>query len=377
MKKLFLTAFLLALVLPAQVCARTLEQMIGQMLMVGFRGYMVDEQSRVARDILEHGIGGVILFDYDVEKKAFERNIKNPQQLTKLIADLQELSGDDILLVAIDQEGGRVSRLKKNYGFRDSVSQAYLGGLNDLEITLDYALRTAQDLSEIGINLNLAPLVDLNTNPDNPVIGLLDRSFSGDPEVAARHAWEVVNAHRVFNVLTAAKHFPGHGSSLADSHLGFVDVTDTWNETELLPFKNLIADQGCDMIMTAHIYNRNLDPDWPATMSEKIIGGILRSELGFEGVVISDDMQMKAIREHYPLEQALEMTILAGVDIIIFANNMIYEEDIVSRSIAIIKNLVEEGRVSEDRIRQSYRRISHLKAGLNPLEQSSCSFCLK
>ena len=364
-------------VLPGQVFAGNLEQMIGQMIMVGFRGYMVDEQSPVARDILEHGIGGVILFDYDVEKKAFERNIKSPQQLKELIADLQELSGEHTLLVAVDQEGGRVSRLKKNYGFRDSVSQAYLGELNDLEVTLDNALNTAQNLAELGINLNLAPVVDLNTNQDNPVIGRLDRSFSHDPLTVTMHAREVIGAHRVFNVLTALKHFPGHGSSEEDSHLGFVDVSATWDEKELVPFKQLIADHDCDMVMTAHIYNRSLDPDWPATMSAKTVNGILRKRLGFEGVVISDDMQMKAIKEHYPLELALEKTILAGVDMIIFANNMVYEEDIASRSIAIIRDLVKQGRVSEERIRQSYQRINELKSGLRPLEQSSCSFCLK
>ena len=378
MKNFFLMLLLLPVfVLPGQVFAGNLEQMIGQMIMVGFRGYMVDEQSPVARDILEHGIGGVILFDYDVEKKAFERNIKSPQQLKELIASLQELSGENTLLVAVDQEGGRVSRLKKNYGFRDSVSQAYLGELNDLEVTLDYALNTAQDLAELGINLNLAPVVDLNTNQDNPVIGRLDRSFSHDPLTVTMHAREVIGAHRVFNVLTALKHFPGHGSSEEDSHLGFVDVSATWDEKELVPFKQLIADHDCDMVMTAHIYNRSLDPDWPATMSAKTVNGILRKRLGFEGVVISDDMQMKAIKEHYPLELALEKTILAGVDMIIFANNMVYEEDIASRSIAIIRDLVKQGRVSEERIRQSYQRINELKSGLRPLEQSSCSFCLK
>lgn len=377
-KKYFLIIlFLLGLILPAQICAASLEQMIGQMIMVGFRGDSVDEQSPVAADIQRHGIGGVILFDYDFQKGSFERNIKSPKQLGKLIADLQELSGDNTLLIAVDQEGGRVSRLKKSYGFRDSVSQSYLGNIDVIETTLNYSLRTAQDLSELGINLNLAPVVDLNINPDNPVIGSMDRSFSHDPQVVVRHAWEVINAHRVFHVLTAIKHFPGHGSSIDDSHLGLVDVTDTWAETELLPFMELMADPGCDMIMTAHIYNRNLDPHWPATMSERIINGILRQRLGFDGVVISDDMQMKAIREHFSLDLALEMTINAGVDMIIFGNNLIYEQDIAARSIAIISNLVEEGRVSRERIRESYERIMNLKSGLKPMEQRDCSFCLK
>ncbi|MCA1744025.1 MAG: glycoside hydrolase family 3, partial [Desulfovibrionales bacterium] len=335
------------------------------------------DQSHIVRDITELNIGGVILFDYDVEKKKFERNVRSPEQLEKLVDDLSQLSTDVPLLVAIDQEGGRVSRLKEKYGFKKSVSQAYLGEVDDITITGSYALETAQVLSELGINLNFAPVVDLNTNPDNPVIGKLDRSFSNDPQVVVRHSWEVMNAHRVFNVLTAIKHFPGHGSSREDSHLGFVDVTETWDMIELEPFRELISDPGCDMVMTAHIFNAHLDPDWPATMSKKIIGGILRGQLGYDGVVVSDDMQMKAIREHYSLELALEKSIMAGVDIIIFGNNLVYEEGIAGRSIEIIKSLVDQGRITHERINESYERIEALKSKLQPVEQSNCSFCIK
>lgn len=378
MKKLFLKFCLSMFFLsPGTIYGASLDEMIGQMIMVGFRGFEVNDQSPIARDITELNIGGVILFDYDVEKKKFERNIRSPEQVQKLVQDLTQLSSDSPLLVAVDQEGGRVSRLKERYGFTDSVSQAYLGEVDDITITGSYALATAQVLSELGINLNFAPVVDLNTNADNPVIGKLDRSFSSDPQVVVRHAWEVINAHRVFNVLTAVKHFPGHGSSRDDSHLGFVDVTETWDMIELEPFRELISDPGCDMVMTAHIFNSHLDPDWPATMSKKVIGGILRDQLGYDGVVISDDMQMKAIREHYPLELALEKSIMAGVDIIIFGNNLVYEEDIAEKSINMIVGLVEEGRIPQHRIDESYERIQRLKSRLQSVEQSNCSFCIK
>lgn len=378
MKKLFLKFFLsMFFFLPGTIYGASLNEMIGQMIMIGFRGMEINDQSPVVRDITEFNIGGVLLFDYDVEKKKFERNIRSPEQVQKLVQDLTQLSSDIPLLVAVDQEGGRVARLKKSYGFADSVSQAYLGEVDDTTITGGYALGTAQILSELGINLNFAPVVDLNTNEDNPVIGKLERSFSSDPQVVVRHSWEVINAHRVFNILTAVKHFPGHGSSREDSHLGFVDVTETWDMIELEPFKELISDPGCDMVMTAHIFNAHLDPDWPATMSKKVIGDILREQLRYDGVVISDDMQMKAIREHYSLELALEKSILAGVDIIMFGNNMVYEEGIAQRSIEIISSLVDQGRIPQERIQESYERIKLLKSRLEPMEQSNCSFCIK
>src|SRR5690606_10098573 len=167
----------------------------------------------------------------------------------------------------------------------------------------------AATLAEAGINLNLAPVVDVNVNPDNPVIGQLERSFSGDPDVVTEQAKAFIEAHHEHGVLCTLKHFPGHGSSEADSHLGFVDVTNLWSRQELEPFRNLIDAGLADAIMTAHIFNANWDSEHPATLSRAVITGILREELGYDGVVITDDMQMGAIRDFYGFEAAVVMSV--------------------------------------------------------------------
>ncbi len=340
-----------------------LDLKIGQMLMVGFRGLELRSDNPIVQDIRERHLGGVFLFDNDVAADSSVRNIQSPQQVKALTAALQKIAAVP-LLIGIDQEGGKVVRLKETFGFAPTVSEQYLGTLNQLDTTRAYAETAAKTLAQAGINLNLAPVVDLNTNPNNPVIGKLERSFSADPIVVTKHAMEVIDAHHRQAVLCTLKHFPGHGSSTSDSHLGFVDVTNTWSSKELDPFENLMKAERADVVMTAHIFNSKLDPDLPATLSKPIITDILRRNLGYDGVVISDDMQMGAITQFYGLETALQKTIEAGVDIISFANNLVYEPDIVARAIAIIKRLVLKGTIDVDRIDQSYQRISRLKKRL-------------
>ncbi len=340
-----------------------LSEKIGQMFMIGFRGLEVEENSPVIRDIREGRIGGVILFDYDVELQSPLRCVESPGQLKKLISQLQAAS-DDTLLVAVDQEGGRVARLKEKHGFSPTVSQAWLGDQDDLKLTIGYSSQVAATLYDVGINVNLAPVVDLDVNPANPVIGGLERSFSPDPLTVARHAAEVIISHRAHNVLTALKHFPGHGSSAHDTHLGFTDVTETWSPEELIPYIELIQSPGAEMIMTAHVFNSHLDPVWPATLSRKTLNDLLRDKMGYNGVIISDDMQMGAIRQEYDLETALERTILAGTDIIIFGNNLVYEEGIAKKAQDIILELVREERIPASRIQESYERITALKKKL-------------
>ncbi len=337
----------------------------GQMLMVGFRGLSVDQDSPIVRDIKAGRAGGVILFDYDVALKSPVRNIESPGQLQKLVQDLQT-AADDRLLVAVDQEGGRVARLKKKHGFPETVSQAWLGEQDDPELTYAHASRIASTLAQLGINVNLAPVVDVNVNPENPVIGGLKRSFSFDPDTVARHAREVILAHREQGVLTALKHFPGHGSSTEDSHLGFTDVTKTWSRLELKPYRELFGSPGADMVMTAHVFNARLDPDWPATLSSSILSDLLREEMGYGGVIISDDMQMKAITDNHHLETALERTILAGTDIIIFGNNLVYDEDAAGKARDMILDLVRRGRIPASNIKESYQRIMNLKEQISP-----------
>ena len=342
--------------------AESLEFKIGQMLMVGFRGLEVSDQHTIVQDIRELHLGGVILSDYDVISQKYPRNIKSPAQVLQLTQALQQASSVP-LLVAIDYEGGAVTRLKESNGFPSTVSHQQLGALDDLPTTYGEAQKMAETLTAIGCNLNLAPVVDLEVNPDNPIIAGKERSFSSDPDVVTRHAAEFIRAHRELGVHCTLKHFPGHGSSRDDSHLGMVDVTDVWSRVELEPYKALIQTEEVHAIMTAHVFNADIDPDYPATLSSATITGILRSELGYSGVVISDDLQMKAISEHYGFEQAIRKALEAGVDILLITNNSSdYDETVARRTFTVIQQLVNEGVISEARIDQSYQRIRRLKA---------------
>ncbi len=257
-----------------------------------------------------------------------------------------------------------VARLSPQWGFPATHSAKALGDRNDPKFTRDVSRALAQTLSNAGVNLNLAPVVDLNVNPNNPVIGRFERSFSADPDIVTEQALSFIEGHHDAGVLTTLKHFPGHGSSTADSHKGFVDVTNLWSRTELEPFRNVIASGKADAVMTAHIFNSNLDPDYPATLSKATITGLLREELGFDGVVITDDMQMGAIRDFYGFEAAVELTINAGADIVAVSNNLTYEDGLEGRTFAAIRDAVLAGRISRDRIDESFRRIMALKARL-------------
>lgn len=340
-----------------------LRQQIAQMLLIGFRAFALSGDEPVVRDVRDLGIGGVILFDWDDVLKAYERDIASPEQVADLTTALQSYAAIP-LLVAIDQEGGRVSRLKERYGFQASVSAQSLGTTNDLTRTRLFAESTAATLRVEGINVNLAPVVDLNVNPGNPVIGKLERSYSLDPDIVCAHARQVIAAHDGNGVATCLKHFPGHGSSTTDSHLGFTDVTPTWSERELLPYRTLIGEDRCRMVMTAHIYNRRLDPEYPATLSHATITGLLRERLGFDGVVVSDDLQMGAIRQHFAFDTAIEKCILAGVDLLDICNEAVYDPDAAPKTIDLVERAVRDGRISRLRIEASCRRILRLKAWL-------------
>ena len=369
MKKTLLPALLLAFTLVSASCVAqtrdSLDLKIAQMLLIGFRGMSLSENDPFLQEIKAGRVGSVILFDYDVPTKEFKRNIESPKQVRALTAQLakaaRESNAQLPLFISIDQEGGRVNRLKPKYGFPPSVSQQYLGKLNNLDSTRFYAAKTAQTLAENGLNLNFAPSVDMNVNPDNPVIGKIERSFSAEPSIVAAQAAVIVEEHRKKGIITTLKHFPGHGSSKADSHKGFVDVSDSWKTDEINPYAELIKQGKVDMIMTAHIFNNRLDADVPATLSKRVITGILRDSLKYQGVVISDDMQMGAIADHYGLDAAIEKCINAGVDILCFGNNLQYDPAIITKATGIIKRLVQEGKISEARIDESFKRITTLK----------------
>lgn len=337
-----------------------MDKKIGQMLIIGFRGLTVDDSSKIVEDIKEGRVGGVILFDVDVALGYTERNIRNPQQVKELIASLKKYAKIP-LFVSVDQEGGKVARLKEKYGFSPTVTQQYLGQINIKDTTVFYASRIASTLQELGFNFNFAPVVDLNINPDNPVIGKLERSYSASPEIVTQNAKWSIESHHQKGLICAIKHFPGHGSSTTDSHIGFVDVTDTWKSEELIPYREIILANLADCIMTAHIFNAKLDQDYPATLSNAIINGILRNQLKYNGVVISDDLTMKAITDYYGFETAIEKAINAGVDILLFGNNLTYDENIASKVINVIKKLIDDGKIPKSRIDESYNRIINLK----------------
>lgn len=342
----------------------SLEIKIGQMLMVGFKGLRVNDDHPIVHDIRNYHLGGVILYDYDLRQKKKHLNIKSPNQVKALIRDLQTFTKEP-LLIAVDHEGGRISRLKEEYGFPSTPSHEYLGNKDDRNLTYRHALNMAKNLAELGFNMNLAPVVDLKVNPDNPVIAKLERSFSQSAEIVSRHALQYVRANRRQGILSTLKHFPGHGSSDKDSHHGMVDITKSWSENELRPFEELINTDEVDAIMTAHVFNRKIDNNYPATLSKKTLTGLLRKQMDYDGVIISDDMQMKAIADNYGIETAVIKSIEAGVDIIIFSKNADEEgKSIVVAVSEIIKNSVKTGKLSEKRIDESYRRIKKLKEKL-------------
>lgn len=333
---------------------------IGQMLMIGFRGLSIAEAPEIAADIREHHIGGVVLFDYDVPSHTPSRNISSPLQLSRLTAALQEIT-EIPLFIAIDQEGGKVNRLKPARGFPPSVSAQHLGVLNNPDSTRAAALECAGTLKTMQIGMNLAPVADLNINPDNPVIGRIGRSFSSDPSVVISNITVICNTYRDKGIIPVLKHFPGHGSSTTDTHLDFTDITATWSTKELEPYRALIASGYRDPIMTAHVFNGKLDSLYPATLSKAILDGVLRKQLGFKGVIISDDMQMKAIADRYGLETAIRLAIDAGVDILLFGNNTTYDPEITSKATEIIHSLLQQKIITEERIYRSYQRIMNLK----------------
>ena len=229
-----------------------------------------------------------------------------------------------------------------------------------------YAEATASTLSGLGININFGPVVDLASNPDNPIIAKYGRAFSANEDSVIIFAKEFIKQHHRYNVLTSLKHFPGHGSSKDDTHLGIADVTNTWEERELKPYKSLIDSGYVDAVMTSHIVNRKLDQEGnPGTLSANILDGILRKRLKFNGVIFTDDMQMHAITKHYGLEDAIKLAVNGGVDIMTFSNNIQgSDERTVDKVHSIIKEFVKKGVIKKERIDESFTRIMKLKASL-------------
>lgn len=348
-----------------QIKEPTLEEKAAQMVMIGFKGTELSENNHIINDIKNLKIGGVVLFEYDVPSGSRPRNISSVEQLRKLCSDLQQISKNP-LLIAIDQEGGMVNRLKTLYGFSPTVSQQYLGTLDNIDSTKKHAQQTAQQLYNAGINFNFAPCVDININPNCPVIGKNERSFSSDPKIVSKHAVVVIDELHQQNIKSCIKHFPGHGSSTTDSHYGFTDISKTWNSSELIPYKKLIKKNTCDAIMTGHVFLSQKDSLYPATLSKNIIQGLLRDTLKWEGVVFSDDMNMEAIANNFSFEESIILAVNAGVDIFVFGNNSKreYDENLAQKVIEVIVDAVNNNKISIQRVDESFQRILQLKKSL-------------
>jgi beta-N-acetylhexosaminidase len=341
----------------------SLDIKIGQMILIGFPGTRVDPN--VLEEVRQGKVGSIIIF---------EKNIPPTNSfvaLKKIIWTYQEAAPIP-LFIGIDQEGGRVNRLKDKYGFPRSITAAAMAKSPTLDSVQFYGEATASTLAGLGININFGPVVDLASNPNNPIIAKYGRAFSANEDTVIVFAKEFIKQHHRYNVLTSLKHFPGHGSSKDDTHLGIADVTNTWEERELKPYQSLIDSGYVDAIMTSHIVNRKLDKQGnPGTLSADILDGILRKHLKYNGVIFTDDMQMHAITKHYGLEDAIKLAVNGGVDIMTFSNNIQgSDERTVDKVHTIIKELVKKGVIKRERIDESYNRIMKLKSRLAQGDQS-------
>jgi len=344
---------------------KTLNEKIGSMLMVGFMGTTAYKNSQICKDIRDYNLAGVILFDVNPVNHKKAKNISSKRQVAKLTQQLQACSKDGKLLISVDQEGGRVQRLKTKYGFYGKFPKARdVIRLSDRQVSRHYN-KMGAELKSVGINYNLAPDVDLAINKRNHVIYQLGRSFGTEPKQVVHYASIFMNSMHKNGVLTSLKHFPGHGSSLGDTHKGFVDVTNLWQRKELAPYRMLAKSHTIDSVMVAHVFNKRLDNRYPATLSKKIVKGLLRNDFGFDGVVITDDLQMGAINKRYGLRNTLKLAINAGDDILLFGNQLSVKSMVKTKTLVnTIKSLLRNKEIKLSDIEASNFRVENLKAKL-------------
>jgi len=338
-----------------------LQQMVGQMIMIGFQGNNTSSAGfvTVRDDILAGRIGGVMYLRF---------NVSSLGNVEKMNAAFIAASNGLVPFIALDQEGGRVERLTKEVGFGEIPSAARIAATQDPHQAQDTYFAMASDLSDLRFNLNLGPVVDLNINPNNPIIARFQRSYGKDSNVVTSYATSFIDAHRQAGILTALKHFPGHGSSRADTHEGFVDISAYWQPEELAPYRNLIRAGKVDMVMMAHLFHEKFSEadgaQLPASLSKSWIGGVLRNELGYDGVVISDDMEMGAITARFSMAEAIILAVEAGTDILLFSNTANYRPGLAKEIGDILIAKAQADPAFLARIEQSYQRIIRLKQAL-------------
>jgi beta-N-acetylhexosaminidase len=330
---------------PSTLDEASLRRKIAGLLVVGFRGEKLDHNDWIMKAVRD-GLGGVILFDRDLQTNA-RRNISSPGQVTALVKTLRQASPGR-LIVSIDQEGGQIARLNPDNGFPATKSQAEIGAANSTATTRNWAQGIVHSLTSIGVNLNYAPVVDMNVNPDNPAI-------------VVNNATVEIQVHRAARVKTVLKHFPGSGSATGNTDFGVVDVSTTWQPNELEPFQKLIDNGTADSIMAAHLLNKQLDPSRPASLSPAVVTDLLHGKLGWKGAVVSDDMQAVAISSRYGRDEAVAMAFEAGLDLLVFANQQVYDPKIVDETLDNVVNLVRTGRITEARIDQAVARVDALR----------------
>jgi beta-N-acetylhexosaminidase len=340
---------------------------IADLLLVGFTGTQVAGNEEVRRLVCDVKVGGLLLFERYTSGQP--RNMVSPEQVSTLTRDLQALAARCAgrpLFIAVDAEGGRVMRLSPRLGYPPTLSARDLGERDDPAFTEAEARRMGLMLREAGINWNLAPVVDVAVNPTNPAVVALGRTYSADPARVSAQARAFVQGMHEAGVLTALKHFPGHGSSRSDSHQGFTDVTETAElSVELRPYRTLIAAGMADSVMTGHVFNRGLDPWDPATLSRFTVRRVLRGWLHYDGVAVSDDLLMGAIAQHYGLEDAAVLALGAGVDVLLISQNTGRVDDrAAERVVAAITRAIADGTLGEAAVTAAVHRVDLLRARL-------------
>jgi beta-N-acetylhexosaminidase len=347
----------LSLVAPAQ--AQTLEQMAGQMIIVGFQGDDASDKSvkAIAAEIAAGDLGGVMYL---------KPNVKSLKAVKAMNEAFRAASPSLPPFITLDQEGGAVERLTKAVGFEELPNAATIAANNSpAEAEAIYA-GMAKSVAQLGFTVNFGPVADLNVNPNNTVIAKFGRAFGKTAKTVAAYDEAFVAAHHAAGLLTSLKHFPGHGSSTADSHEGFVDISKTWSDAELDPYRVMFADGYADMVMAGHLYHEDYAGDGkvklPASLSPEWIDGVLRRDLGFTGVVISDDLEMGAIRKIYDLHDTVVRAVNAGVDVLLFSNTAAPSPGLADEVRAILVAEGESDAAFRGRIEASYARIVALKA---------------
>ena len=330
----------------------SIPEMTGQMLMAGFEGTAVTPETEDL--VRNHHVGGLILFG---------RNYENPEQLYALILDLQNIASTSTgvpLFISVDQEGGRVARLTAP--FTKYPPLCCLGHAESESLAYRFGQSLAAELMDVGINMDYAPVLDVHTNPENPIIG--DRAIASDPDTVAKLANSFIKGFKDKGMIPVGKHFPGHGDTHLDSHLDLPTVkrdAATLEAVELVPFRETIA-QGLDVIMTAHVIYTAWDQKNTATFSKTILQDILRQKLGFQGVIMSDDLEMKAVENHFAFDTFPRMGIEAGLDMFMICNSVEKIKKLHGQLIQDVNNEI----IPIAPIQQSVERILHLKENLTP-----------